>query len=255
MLGHAEKCRDLYARILAEAGRPEHVLLQFADRMNTWGDFYQAEEIYRGYLRRSPQDNRVWLRLASLLKSCERYEEAEGIYRRLILESPKNEAALLGLARVKRLQWRLDEAGRYTERLLEIRPRDPEGLLLKAEIALLGNQHEQAIEIYSRLRADSSHVVPALLGMGKVHLEQGDPQEAGAFFEQARDLDPESVEARFYCAGPERRETEDFLETLLEERAESPAILERWAELYASQGRNKAAVGQPQGCGEGGRRL
>lgn len=242
MLGHAEKCRDLYARVLAEAGNPEHVLLQFADRMNTWGDFYQAEEIYRGHLRHSPQDERVWLKLASLLRSCERHEEAEGIYRRLILESSKNEAALLGLARVKRLQWQLDEAGRYTERLLEIRPRDPEGLLLKAEIALLGNRREQAFEVYSRLGADSSHMVPALLGMGKVRLEQGDPQKAGVFFELARDLDPESVEARFYCTGPERRETDDFLETLLEEGAESPATLARWAQLYASQGRNKAAV-------------
>ncbi len=242
MLGHAEKCRDLYARVLAEAGRPEHVLLQFADRMNTWGDFYQAEEIYRGHLRRSPQDDLVWLKLASLLRSCERYEEAEEIYRRLILESPKNEAALLGLARVKRLQWQLDEAGQYTERLLEIRQRDPEGLLLKAEIALLRNQREEAFEVYSRLRAHSSHLVPALLGMGKVRLEQGDPQEAGAFFEQARDLDPESVEARFYCAGPEKRETEAFMETLLEEQAEPPATLGKWAELYASQGSNKAAI-------------
>lgn len=242
MLGHARTSRDLYARVLDEAESPVTVLLAYADRMITWGDFYRAEEIYQDHLQRHPKDDTVWLKLASLWRSCERYEEAVGIYRRRLFESPQNAQALLGLARVKRLQRRLESAGRYTQQFLELRPQDPEGLLLKGDIALLRKKHDQALSAYARVRADSSQAVPALLGRGKVRLDQGDPQGAKALFEQARALDPENVAARFHCVDPEQRATEAFVEAILANRDESPGELEQWARLYASQGHHNAAI-------------
>lgn len=207
--------------------------------MNGWGDFYRAEAIYREHLRRRPGDAEVWTRLAALLRSCERYEEAEGIYRERLLEAPGDAPALLGLARVKRLEWRLDEAGEWAERFLVLRPGHPEGLLLKAESALLGNRLDRAFEAYAGLREIPGMAVPALLGMGRVRLEQGDEEGAKVFFERACELAPDSVEARFHCAGPEERGTEAFVEALL---SEPPAALAQWAGLYAAEGNPVAAV-------------
>lgn len=241
-LGHAVECRDQYERALEEAERPEELLLRFADRMNTWGDFYRAEEIYREHLLQHPFDTGIWMKLASLLRSCERYEEAEGIYRRLLFESPQNHSALLGLARVKRLENRLDAAGRYIEQYLEARPGDHEGVLLAAEIALLRKHHDQALKLYSGIREERTLPVPALLGMGKVRLGQGDPEQEREYFKRAIELDPENVEARFLSAGPERRVTEDFVAALLGERRRSARELEAWAGLYALEGQNKTAI-------------
>lgn len=241
-MGRARQCRDQYERALEEAERPEQVLLRFADRMNAWGDFYRAEHIYREHLRQNPFDLEVWLKLASLLRSCERYEEAEGVYRRLIFESPQTHSALLGLARVRRLENRLDSAAFYIEQYLEARPGDREGVLLAAEIALLSKHYDQAIELYSGICEDGVLSVPALLGMGRASLEQGHPEKAREFFEQALDMDPKDVEVRFHLAGPERRNTKDFVAALLRQRHRSARNLETWARLYALEGHNNTAV-------------
>lgn len=239
VLGHAEASRDLYLGVLARAKGQEELRLRFAGRMVDWGDFYRAEAIYRQHLRRHPGDAAVSMRLAALLRSCERYEEAEGLYRERLLEAPEDPPALLGLARVKRLEWRLDEAGELVERFLELRPGDPEGRLLRAEIALLGNRHDRAFEAYAGLRELPGMAVPSLLGMGRVRRNQGDEAGARAFFERACELSPESVEARFRCAGPGIRETGAFVEALLFER---PAALVEWARLYAAEGNPGEAV-------------
>ncbi len=232
-LGRAEESRDQYERALEEADRREELLLRFADRMNTWGDFYRAEEIYRGYLRQNPIATEVWMKLASLLRSCERYEEAEGIYLRLLFESPQNHPALLGLARVRYLENRLDSAAHYIEQYLEARPGDHEGTLLAAEISVRRGNYDDAIDLYSGVGEDSALQVEALLGMGRVRLEQGKQEQAKAFFEQALALDPKNAGALFYCAGPETRE---------KERSLSARDLEVWARLYTSEGDNKSAV-------------
>ncbi len=241
-LGHARKCRDLYVGFLKGHRKEEDVLLRFADQMNSWGDFYKTEAIYRRYLKDHPGDTGMWMKLASLLGSCERYEESEGIYRKLLFESQDNHQALLGLAKVKQKEKAFEAAKQYVDRFLRIRPDDPEGLLLKAEIAFLDKQYDRALEIYTKLAGVSSPSGQALVGMGKVRLEQGDLEEAKGCFRRALALDAQNVEARFYEAGPERRHSENFVAALLEAPDTSAAGLEDWARQYVSQGDYPIAV-------------
>jgi len=241
-LGHAARCRDLYLDAIKVSDQPERIRLKLADRMNMWGDFHQAEAVYREYLNAHPDDREAALRLAALLRSSERYAEAEGIYRVLLSETPESKEVLLGLALLKRLEKNFDAAKKYVDRYLALDPDDPKGLLLKADILFLQKQYEAALGIYSRLAKKACCRVQGLIGMGKVSLEQGKDDLARACFAEAREADPQDVEARFYAAGPKAATSEEFVKTLVQDQNLSAMTLDRWAKLYAEQGYNKTAI-------------
>ncbi len=245
-LGHARACRDLYLRALEVSGQSEGIVLKYADQMNSWGDFYRSEKIFRNFLLDHPADTTVLMKLASVLRSCERYHEAEGIYRKLLLEFPENPEPLQGLARIKRLEFKLDDAADYVDKYLRMRPGNVDGLFLYAEIACLRGQHERAVSIYSTMLAGPS-AAEALVGMGRANLEQEKALDAETCFNRALLLDPGNVEARFYLAGPERRNRE-FHEDILNSKEISVDELEKWARMYFSEGENKEAVGCYQEC-------
>jgi len=206
--------------------------LRFADRMSGWGDFYEAERIYREHLGRHGQDNAVTLKLALALVSSERYEEAEGLYRLLLLTAPDNKRILLYQAALR--QMRKDFAGALgtVERFLAGAPGDPEGMRLKAE-ALEGlGRHREALEAYGKAAGDDK--IRLLIAQGKIYRKLGDEGEARRFFEEALGLAPRDVEARFHAAWTKVRD-KDFLRSLLA-ATERPAERTAWAGLYATHG-------------------
>lgn len=241
-LGHAARSHDLYMDAIRVSDQPEIMKLRFADRMNMWGDFHQAEAIYREYFRTHPDEREVVLQLAAALRSSERYGESEGIYNILLAESPDSKEILMGLAKLKFLEKNFDAAEKYVDRFLKLDPGDPEGLLLKADILFLQKRYEEALGIYSRLSEMKCCHVKGLMGMGKVCLEQGENDLAQAYFDKAFEIDPKNVEARFYAAGTEKATSEDFVNALLEDKTMSPMILDKWARLYGTHGFNKIAI-------------
>jgi len=68
-LGHVKQCRDLYSKALDMTNHNETFLLRFADCMNSWGDFYRSEKIYRNYIKNHPEAYDTVLKLASTLAS------------------------------------------------------------------------------------------------------------------------------------------------------------------------------------------
>jgi predicted Zn-dependent protease len=101
-LGHVKQCRDLYIRALDITNHNETFLLRFADCMNSWGDFYCSEKIYRNYIKNHPEAHDMVLKLASILASSQRYEEAEGIYR---AESPWPHLTILKRYSYRGMHW------------------------------------------------------------------------------------------------------------------------------------------------------
>lgn len=241
-IGHAARSHDLYMDAIRVSDQPEIIKLKFADRMNMWGDFYKAEEIYREHLKAHPDKRDVALQLAAVLRSSERYGESEGIYNILLFKSPDSREVLMGLARLKLLEKNLDAAGEFVDRFLKLDPDDPEGLLLKADILFLQKRYEEALGIYSRLSEMKCCHVKGLIGMGKVCLEQGENDLAQTYFDKAFEIDPKNMEARFYAAGIEKATSEDFVNALLKDKTMSLMILGKWARLYATHGFNKIAI-------------
>lgn len=241
-LGHASRSHDLYMDAIRGSDQPEIIKLKFADRMNMWGDFHKAEAIYREYLKTHPDKREVVLQLAAVLRSSERYGESEGIYNRLLFESPDSREIRMRIARLKLLEKNFDAAGKFVDRFLKLAPDDPEGLLLKADILFLQKRYEAALGIYSRLSEMKCCHVKGLTGMGKVCLEQGGKDLARAYFGAAAKADPQDVEARFYATGIDTASSEDFVNSLLEDKTMSPMGLAKWARLYATHGFNKIAI-------------
>ncbi|MBW2708363.1 MAG: tetratricopeptide repeat protein [Deltaproteobacteria bacterium] len=241
-LGHAARSRDLYMDAIRVSDQPEIMKLKFAERMNLWGDFYQAEAIYRAYLKTHPDKRAVALPLAAVLRSSERYGEAEGIYKLLLAESPDSREVLMGLARLKFLEKDFGAAGKFVDRVLKLDPDAPDGLLLKADLLFLQKRYDEALSLYSTLSKMSCCQVKGLIGMGKACLEQGEKDLAQTYFDKAFEIDPENMAARFYAAGTQKATSEDFVNALLEEKPLSPMILDEWAKLYATHGFNKIAI-------------
>ncbi|MGM0426556.1 MAG: tetratricopeptide repeat protein [Thermodesulfobacteriota bacterium] len=241
-LGHAARCRDLYLKAIRRSNRPETVRLKLADRMNMWGDFYEAEAIYRERLHAHPADRETALQLAALLRSSERFAESEGIYKRLLAEYSDPGEALMGLARLKRLEKNADAATERVEQFLKLYPDDPEGLLLKADILFFQKRYEEALNIYSRLSKMTCCRVEGLIGMGKTFLEQGKGHLARGCFVESLQADPENVEACFYAAGPDTAASDEFVNELVQDKRNSAMTLEKWARLYAKEGYNKIAI-------------
>ncbi|MDY6881482.1 MAG: tetratricopeptide repeat protein [Thermodesulfobacteriota bacterium] len=241
-LGHAERSHNLYMDAIRVSDQPEIMKLKFADRMNMWGEFYQAEAIYREHLKTHPHERAVALQLAAVLRSSERYGESEGIYKRLLAESPDSREILMGLAKLKFLEKKFDAAGKFVDRFLKLDPDALEGLLLKADILFLQKQFEEAQGIYSILSKMKCCHVKGLIGMGKVCLEQGENDLAQTYFDKAFEIAPKNLEARFYAAGTEKTTSEDFVNALLEDKTLSPMILDKWARLYGAHGFNKIAI-------------
>jgi tetratricopeptide (TPR) repeat protein len=241
-LGHAARCHEIYQDAIRVSDQPEKIRLKLADRMNLWGDFYRAEAIYRAHLNANPEDKEVALKLAALLRSSERYAETEAIYKRLLSEFPDSKEILIDLAKLKRLEKDFDAAAKVIDQFLNLDPNNPEGLLLKADIMLLQKRHEEAHGLYSKLSEMKCCRAKGFIGMGKVYLEQGKKDLAKPCFDAAAGADPRDIVARFYVAGSDKIESQNFANALLQDKTISPMTLGEWAKLYEIQGFNKIAI-------------
>ena len=241
-LGHASECRDLYTKAIEVSDHPQKIRLKLADQMNRWGDFYGAETIYRAYLAHHPGDRTVSLKLAAVLSSSERYAEAEAVYRAVLLDAPDSEKALLGLAGVKRAEKQYDAALRLVNRALKLAPQNPKALLIKADLLRHQKKYDSALALYARLSAMKCCQVKGLMGQGKVYLDQGEEDVAHSCFIKAGQADPRDIEARFYALGTAVVLSQEFIQSLLEDKSLSAMTLEKWARLYAVNGYNEAAI-------------
>ncbi len=241
-LGHAKQCRDLYIRALDMKNHDEELLLRFADRMNSWGDFYRSEKIYRNYIKNHPEAHATVLKLASILASSQRYEEAEGIYRKLLLQNVETEKVLLELAKLKLQEKKFNESISYASKITMAAPDNTEALFLQGHALVYLKHFDKALKIYERLATVHPHRASAYLATGKLYMKEGNPEKAAAYFKMAYEIDPENPEIQFYHAGFDRVVSDEFVHNSLKSNAKSPKNLETWARLYASNGYNKEAI-------------
>ncbi len=241
-LGHAKKCLDLYSKILDVTNRNEKFLLRFADSMNSWGDFYRSEKIYRNHIKNHPESHDTVLKLASILTSSQRYEEAEGIYLKLLLQNVETEKVLFGLAKLKFQGKNFNESVSYASKITTAAPDNIEALFLQGHALLYLKRFDKALKIYERLATGYSQRASAYLATGKLHIKEGNSEKAAVFFKKAYEIDPENPEIQFYKAGFDRAVLDEFINNSLRSHIKSPRNLEILARLYASYGYNREAI-------------
>ena len=241
-LGHARKCRDLYLRALDMTNNDETLLLRFADRMNSWGDFYCSEKIYRNYIKKHPEAHDAFLKLAPILASSQRYEEAEGIYRKFILQNLETEKVLLDLAKLKLKEKKFNESLLYAGKITMSAPDNTEALFLQGHALVYLKHFDKALKMYERSAVGRPQKVSAYLAIGKSYIKEGIPEKAVVYFKKAYEIDPENLEIQFYHAGFDRVGSDEFVNNSLKSDAKSPKNLAALAQLYASNGYNKEAI-------------
>ncbi|MDP8226690.1 MAG: tetratricopeptide repeat protein, partial [Candidatus Celaenobacter polaris] len=241
-LGHASKCRDLYIKALDITNHNQRFLLRFADRMNSWGDFYRSEKIYRNYIKNHSDAQDAILKLASILASSQRYEEAEGIYRKFILQNLETEKVLLDLAKLKLQEKKFNESFLYAGKITMSAPDNTEALFLQGHALVYLKRFEKALNIYEYLATAHSQRASAYLATGKLYIKEEDAEKAAVYFKKAYEIDPENLEVQFYHAGFDRVGSDEFVNNSLKSDAKSPKNLATLAQLYASHGYNKEAI-------------
>lgn len=103
-LGHAVKSNQMMEKVLAfqvEGSNSFEDLVVYADLLMSWGDFYEAECIYRNALAHQPESLPLALKLARALTCEQRYQEAEQLYKCLLLNHSGNKEILKALIALK----------------------------------------------------------------------------------------------------------------------------------------------------------
>lgn len=214
-------------------------LIDFADGMMMWGDFYRAESIFREAICRNPYKLEFYLKLAWSLARAQRYEEAEEIYRGLLLTHPNHPKVLLSLARLKFQEKKFDAAQEITEALLEINSQDPEYLLLMADILFMQYRYCEAISFYEAFQDDSEYGIEAYVGIGRSLQKLGQYEEAHAVFEKGFSLFPSSPKIQYYLA--DCVEGPSFIDSIIAS-ATSVQELEEWGKVYIQNGLPESAL-------------
>lgn len=209
-------------------------LIDFADGMIMWGDFYQAEGIFRYVVSQWPEKLDYYLKLAWVLSVEERYEEAEEIYKYLLDCDPNEHKVLLALARMKFLEKKFDDAMVYTEDLLEIDVNGTEYLKLKADILFMQKRYCEAIAFYATFLEDVDLGIDGYIGIGRSLQRLGWTMEAYEAFERGFALAPTNVKIQFYLVGECAKGCE-FIDYIID-NAETAEELVEWGKVYIENG-------------------
>lgn len=201
-IGHAEISRDLFLKALS-LKTDDKILIEFANSMMGWGDFYKAQQIFSEALIDKPDSLDLYLSIAWSLISQEQYEKGEEIYRKLLLTYPDDPKILEALISLKIQEKKFDEAFCIILTLLKTSPKNLSYLQLKAEILFLNKNYEEAILGFKELQNDSKYSLKAYIGMGKAYKKIDRYHEAAESFERAYQINPKSIEAKFYKDGIE----------------------------------------------------
>ena len=230
-LGHMSLAQMLFEKALEQnRENTPKLLLNYADTMMSWGDFYLAESIYREELNQHPESFDLWLKLASVFSGSERYEEAEQIYLQLLSCYPNHPLLLYALAQLKIIENNFDAALEFANQL----PLKDEYLFLKADILFKKGDYPLAIAIYEQMILSKDYSIKSWLKIGRAYLKLEQVDLAFSTFIKIKQVDPFHIEADYYLAKNEVL-TDSFLENIIDS-ASTPQLLEKWASIYLTNG-------------------
>lgn len=166
--GHPVNARRLFLKALCLSKEKGSILIEYADAMMTWGDFYKAEEIYRQALtKETRQFKDLSLKLAWSLASQGRYEEAEGV----LLEFPRDKIILEKLDALNRLANKFLKDDQPVEEIEDFQCRTPtvQELEKRASIYLQEGMAANALLDYEAILRIDPHYFPAQVALAETY--------------------------------------------------------------------------------------
>jgi tetratricopeptide (TPR) repeat protein len=111
------------------------------------------------------------------------------------LKRPRTTGGLIRQAELYRREGRYAEAGQLVTRALQLSPRHVLAHLLRAYLHVACRETSAAKTAFAQVLALDAHQPRALLGLGRIAIEEGDVWNARTFLERALKLYPEFPEA------------------------------------------------------------
>ncbi|HUG84370.1 MAG TPA: tetratricopeptide repeat protein [Euzebya sp.] len=145
------------------------------------GDVTGAETALRAALRIDPHDAPAVVSLGHLIRMHGDTREATELLERAAVDNPDSPATIRNLIDVHRQAGRTRRAIDWAERLVVLVPTDPLALLDLAELSLELNEHDTALDAFTRLRevdTEPGHRVFPWHGMIEVQIRAGELRAA-----------------------------------------------------------------------------
>jgi predicted Zn-dependent protease len=160
--GKTDEVVAVLRKSAAEAGDDVRPRLAVVEVLIAAGDLAEAKTELQGILDEDPDSHAARLLLANILSRDHDTAEAERIYRDLIAEIPEIRLPYEGLASLLHRSGRADEAHAVLDAGIAATDRAGSLVNMKAELHILQEDFEKAIELYNTLyERDPSNVVVA----------------------------------------------------------------------------------------------
>jgi len=225
----------------------------------------KAIEQYSKIAEKVPDDKQVWLLLGRLYKLDHNSVEAENAYKKLLELDPDNEDALVGLAMVysdlgdhsraaemlRRVVGKNPSvrtltflAGTYEQmhdyklaaetyrRALELSPNNTELKRALAQNLLMGDQEDDALEVFQQLAAEDAKDYRAQLRLSQIYRQRREYDKARTALDKAREIAPDSLEVQYQNVN------------LLEAEGKISEAIEALKEILASTKKESYSTGE-----------
>lgn len=232
-LGYDFCSKQLFEEILLR--NPDFdVLIQFANAMLSWGDFYQAENIYRQALCAEPDSIQIKLSLIDVLVGLQRLDEAEGFSYTQLSSSPQAVPFLEKIIWIKLQQKNYCTALSLVDQLILLKPLKNQYVLLRAEILYKLERYQEALKAFEILKNDQDYYAIAALGAGQCYLKTGNTTRAEIELQQASQDTTTAINARYHMAGNSVLEN-SFIENIIL-CSTTAQELQTWIDSYSQDG-------------------
>lgn len=170
-------------------------------------NYKEAIQLYESLLKQDPDNEDALAGMASIAKQQNQSDLAEHYYQRVLDINPKNEAALFFFGSYFSKKKNYDKALQYFAKLVEIDPSNldykeavdvaREALLVdKAKELQRVNDKRGAEQIYRQLIEHSSSKTKYYLLLGRMYIDQGNPDKAIDLYKEALALFPSEIEIK-----------------------------------------------------------
>ena len=228
---------------------PNHVeanllLARFMVQMGGADILPQAEELLNGVLADERNNSEALFVLAATRARLGSAEDAERLLQEALRTSPEHLQSSMALARLKLNEGDAEGAEAILKKAVEDATDKREPRIALGQFYLGQDRHEDGKKEFETILAEDPEYGPALLGLGMLHVKEGDKEEAEKIYQRASKVEGDLYKPLYgqilMVNGKEDEAIAEF-ERLVEEYPEDRALRSRLVSAYVRTDRTNEA--------------
>ena len=192
---HADAMDCLHEALRLDPSKAGDVLLK-GEQLRIEGQLNEAAFLFQSVLDTSPENPRGILGLADCMQALGDIDAAEALIDRALQMEPTNPSALYRKGALLDRRGRWGAALQLYNRAIALSWDSPDAWVGKGKVLLRRGRYKEALESFDKALEFANTRVDVWLGKGQAHWSLGERESARAALDRARQLDPESPEAK-----------------------------------------------------------